>query len=32
MGSLALETSKVSADLVYDFMKSYNEGKKLSAD
>lgn len=32
MGSLALETSKVSADLVYDFMKSYNEGKELSAD
>lgn len=32
MGSLALETSKVSADLVYDFMESYNEGKELSAD
>lgn len=32
MGSLALETSKVSADLVYDFMKSYNEDKELSAD
>lgn len=32
MGSLALETSKLSADLVYDFMKSYNEGKELSAD
>lgn len=32
MGSLALETSKVSANLVYDFMKSYNEGKELSED
>ena len=32
MGSLALETSKLSADLVYDFMKSYNEGKELSTD
>lgn len=32
MGSLALETSKVSADLVYDFMKSYNGEKDLSED
>lgn len=32
MGSLALETSKLNSDLVYDFMKSYNAGEDLSQD
>lgn len=32
MGSLALETSKLNSDLVYDFMKSYNSGEDLSQD
>lgn len=32
MGNLALETSVLNSDLVYDFMKHYNSGQELSED